>query len=198
LQTPQRPIWRIVFKYLNKYFMVPAFRCGLGSILVNPIIGYIMVLKTTGAKTKQTRYAPVNYAIINGHIYCVAGWGTATHWFANLTAHPALTVLLPGRVVHARAEQVLDPTEARRAIVNVAKNAGLTLLFDGLNPLTATPRQILAANGWMPVVRIRPTQPFVGRPTDPGGWAWILPPLLTITILLTRHKQHQSRSPLHL
>jgi len=157
--------------------------------------GYIVVLKTTGAKSRQIRCAPMNYTIINGQIYCVAGWGRATHWFANLRAHPTVTLLLPGRVIPGSSEEVLDPARAHRAIIKVARNAGMTLLFDGLNPLTATDRQILATNGRMPVVRIRPARPLISGPGDPGGLGCLLPTLDIFTIILAWRRQRRLFSP---
>jgi hypothetical protein len=51
---------RQVFQYLNRYFMIPVFRLGLGSLIVNPFSGYIMVIKTIGHKTGAERFTPTN------------------------------------------------------------------------------------------------------------------------------------------
>ena len=170
-----RARWRVIFRSMNRYLVVPAFRLGLGPLLANPVVGYIVVLETTGRKSGATRHAPVNYAVIDGSIYCLAGWGKGTHWFANLMADPRVRLRLPGGAALGHAEEVTDREEARRAIVRVARNAGVGLFFDGLNPLIATDEEILARNGWMPVVRIRPVG-FAPGPSDPGGrqWAWLL------------------------
>jgi hypothetical protein len=55
-----------------------------------------VVLKTTGKKRGQACYAPLNYAILDGSIYCIAGWGTTAHWLVNLKADPHVELLLPG------------------------------------------------------------------------------------------------------
>jgi len=68
-------ILRLIFRLLNKFFMIPVFKLGLGPFMGNPISGYIMVLKTIGHKSGLTRYAPVNYAILDGNIYCLSGFG---------------------------------------------------------------------------------------------------------------------------
>jgi hypothetical protein len=65
---------RRIFQYLNRYFMVPVFRLGLGAFIANPFSGYIMVIKTIGHKTGKERYTPTDYTIQNGNIYCVAGF----------------------------------------------------------------------------------------------------------------------------
>jgi deazaflavin-dependent oxidoreductase (nitroreductase family) len=172
----ERPGWRKAFRYMNNFFMVPLFKLGLGWFIVSPLTGYIMVLKTRGRKSGKVRYAPVNYAISGGSVYCIAGWGRSTHWFANLREYPSVEVLLPGRPLSGIAEEVTDPDEARQALVRVARNAGFALLFDGLNPLTATDEDILAKNEGLPIIRIR-VSGVAGGPHDPGGWGWV-PPLL--------------------
>ena len=178
-----RPFMRAAFRYMNRYFMVPAFRLGLGPMIGSPFGGYIMVLKTTGRKSGQTRYAPLDYAILDGNIYCIAGWGKTAHWFANLKADPHVELLMPGGAVAGIAEEVTDPKEARRARVRVARNSGFALLFEGLNPLTVTDDQLLEGLGYVPVVRIQPCGVGNGA-FDPGGWGWVLPTLAQVVGVL--------------
>jgi deazaflavin-dependent oxidoreductase (nitroreductase family) len=182
-KSAARPVLRLVFKYVNAYFMVPAFRLGLGWAVGSPPGGYIMVLKTLGNKSGKTRYAPVNYAILDGSVYCLAGWGRKSHWFANLAANPHVDLLMPGGALSGVAEEVLSPDEARRATLGVVRNAGFATLFGGLNPLTATDEQILEKVGHAPVVRIRPVGPGNG-PFDPGGLGWVSPLLGQVACLI--------------
>lgn len=183
----ERPRLRFVFKYINKFFMVPAFRLGLGSLIVNPVAGYIMVLKTTGKKSGKVRYAPVNYAIIDGSVYCVPGWGRGSHWFSNLKANPNVELQMPGGAMIGLAEEVTNAEEARRAVVEVARNAGFATFFNGLNPLTATDEEVLTKVGELPVVRIHPTG-FCRGPNDPGGWGWVLPMLIVLFWMISRRR----------
>ena len=84
------PLMRRIFWFLNKYFMVPMFR--LGPLLVNPLAGYIMVMKTIGRKSGKTYFTPVNYAIHKGNIYCISGGRRTSDWFRNLLAHPDIEI----------------------------------------------------------------------------------------------------------
>lgn len=177
---------RVVFKYINTFFMVPAFRLGLAPLLVNPLTGYIMVLTTTGRRSGKQRDAPINYAMIDGCVYCMAGWGRKTHWFVNLKANPTVEVRLPGATMVGLAEEVIDPEEARQALLQVCRNAGFAPVFDGLNPLTLTDGEVLATYGTLPVVRIRPTA-FIGGSYDPKGHAWLWP-LLALLFWLVGHR----------
>src|SRR5512137_2099457 len=107
---------RRIFWFLNKYFMVPMFRLGFGPFFGNPFTGYIMVLKVIGRKTGKLRYAPVNYAIMDGRVYCISGFRHVSDWYANLRANPNIEVLLPGGAISGSVTEVSDPA-ARLPIV---------------------------------------------------------------------------------
>lgn len=164
---------RRIFRYLNKYFMIPAFRLGLGALIVNPFSGYIMVIKTIGHKTGKERFTPTNYAIQNGNVYCIAGGGQSTHWYRNLLATPRVELLMPGGTLTGIAEEVTDPDERLSALRQILKNGGLAGFFFGFNPY-ATPDRVLAERcATIPVIRIRPAGVRSG-PADPGGWLWVV------------------------
>ena len=63
-------------RYLNP-FMRTLFRLGLATWFnVWPeVSGRVMVITHTGRKTGQPRRTPVNYAIVDGEVYCVVGFG---------------------------------------------------------------------------------------------------------------------------
>jgi deazaflavin-dependent oxidoreductase (nitroreductase family) len=164
---------RRFFWYLNRYFMVPAFRIGLGPLIGSPLTGYIMVLETIGRRTGRVRYTPLNYAIRDGQVYCLAGWGSAAHWFRNLSEHPSVACILPGTRLVGVAEMVTDPGEALAAVRQVLSNAGFVGFAAGLNPFTVTDELLREKTRDVIVVRIRPTQ-IDGGSGDPGGWFWIV------------------------
>jgi deazaflavin-dependent oxidoreductase (nitroreductase family) len=174
---------RRIFKALNRHFMVPVFRLGLGPLLVNPFGGYIMVLKTIGHKTGKVRYVPVNYAIEGGCVYCMAGFGRVSHWYRNLSAQPSLEVLLPGRALAGRAEEVTDPDEYLRVARQILKNAGFAGFFTGCNPFTASDATLLDHLQGVPLLRIQPTGIGSG-PADAGGHLWIIPLIAIIAVVL--------------
>ena len=166
-------IMRRVFWFLNRFLMVPIFRLGMGPFVGNPITGYIMVLKTTGRKTGKTRYTPVNYAIRNGYIYCMAGFGKIAHWYKNLKANPNIEVILPSRPIHGVAEEVADPDEALEAAKQIFKNAGFATIFEGYMPFSAIPdEKIKAVLKRVRILRINPTGVGSGA-SDPSGWLWL-------------------------
>jgi deazaflavin-dependent oxidoreductase (nitroreductase family) len=167
-------LFRRVFRVINRYFMVPAFRLGLGSLICNPVAGYIMVLKTVGRKSGKSRYTPVNYAILDGAVYCGAGFGVKAHWYRNLAANPVVEVILPGSAFAGRAEPVTEPDEALRALRAVLKNSGFAAFaFEGINPFTISDEALRSKLETMRLIRIRPTGIGSG-PADPGGWLWVV------------------------
>jgi deazaflavin-dependent oxidoreductase (nitroreductase family) len=163
---------RQFFHYLNRYFMVPTFRLGLGATVGNPFSGYIMVVNTTGRRSGKTRSTPVNYAILNGSVYCMSGWGGISDWYRNLLANPQVELILPSGSLTGTAETVSDPEERRTALRQVLRAAGFAGFLEGFNPITASDEEIEEKIGGLPLVRIRPTGLAAG-PYDAGGWGWI-------------------------
>jgi deazaflavin-dependent oxidoreductase (nitroreductase family) len=163
---------RRLFSIFNKFFMIPVFRLGLGSLIGNPFTGYMVVLKTIGHKTGKTRYTPVNYTIWNGSVYCLAGAGKVAHWYRNLTANPAVDLLLPRGAVAAEASEVTDREEKIVAVRQILKKGGFAGFFLGFNPYRAGDEKIHAAIEGIPVIRFQPTG-LASGPADGGGWFWV-------------------------
>jgi deazaflavin-dependent oxidoreductase (nitroreductase family) len=174
---------RRFFRVLNRFFMVPMFRLGFGPFFGNPLSGYIMVLRIKGRRTGKIRYAPVNYAIANGRVYCIAGWGRTSDWFRNLQADPAIEAILPGGAIAGLAEAVTDPTERAPAIRQILKNGGFAGFLGGFNPYRVTDEELGRKTEGMPLVRIRPTGIGSGA-SDPAGWAWVWTAVFILALVL--------------
>jgi deazaflavin-dependent oxidoreductase (nitroreductase family) len=174
---------RTVFKYMNTYYMVPLSKLGLLPWIQNPLTGYMMALQTIGRKSGKPRLTPLNYALADGYIYCMAGFGSGTHWLANLKANPIVEVNIAGTVLRGSAEIVTESEEAQRIFIQIIHNCGFASLLVGLNPLTLTDEKILRKRGPEVAVRIRPTE-VIGGSFDPGGRGWILPTLVQMACFL--------------
>jgi deazaflavin-dependent oxidoreductase (nitroreductase family) len=173
-----------VFLIINRTIMVPLFRLGLGLFVGNPVTGYIMVLKTIGRTSGKVRFVPVNYAILDGHVYCMAGLGRKAHWYRNLLADPAVELILPSGAVSGTAEDVTDSELASAAVSQVVRNSGIAGFMLGLNPFSAPESLLREKTKGMPLVRIRPTGVAPGA-ADAGGWLWVLVVAAILWVLLT-------------
>ena len=164
------------FRWGNRHVMLPMLQHPLvGAWVSSPVIGYFLTLTTTGRRSGVPRRTPLNYAIFDGRVYLLCGFGAHADWYRNLAADPEVTLALPGRVVHGRATPVVDPVEAERAMLAVVRNSGFALVFEGLNPLTATDEQLRTQFAGRPVVRVDTPEPVRPSLHDPGSPAWLLP-----------------------
>ena len=100
---------RRVFRAMNP-FMVFMLKIGLGwTMNIMPSVsGRIMVIKHRGRKSGKEYLTPVNYAIVDGEIYCTAGFGSMSDWYRNMLAKPSIELRLPEGWRRARAEDVSD------------------------------------------------------------------------------------------
>ena len=95
--TPQQlNTLRNVFHAMN-HFMVFMLRIGLGwTMNIMPAVsGRIMVIKHRGRKSGKEYLTPVNYALVDGELYCTAGFGSVSDWYRNMLANPDIELWLP-------------------------------------------------------------------------------------------------------
>lgn len=171
-----RPLQR-GFLLLNRWFMAPALRSGLGRLVGNPFTGHLMLLRTRGRRSGLLREAPLGYVIRDGAVYCVAGYGTATPWYHNLLAEPAVEVVLPDRRFRGRAEPVTDPTEWLAAYRELIASFGVIGRAVAGDVSHLSDETLLAEHRCLPVIRITPVdppEPLVAGRWDPGGDGWLL------------------------
>lgn len=174
---------RQFFKQFNK-FMLLMWRLGLGQwINIWPEgIGRIMVISTTGRKSGLQRHTPINYAILDGEVYCISGWGKASDWFCNLMTHPEVEIWLPDGWWAGIAEEVTDPANRLSLMRTVAQNSGFAAYaFGGFDPKTITDEKLVEATRDSCVLHIRRTEARTG-PGGPGDLAWVWP-LATFMLL---------------
>jgi deazaflavin-dependent oxidoreductase (nitroreductase family) len=174
---------RRFFWFLNKFFMVPMFRLGFGPIFGNPFSGYIMVLKVVGRKTGRLRYAPVNYAIFGGKIYCISGYRQGSDWYRNLRAQPAIEVIMPAGAIAGMATEITAPALRTTIIRKVLQNAGFAGFFEGYNPFRISDEELARKTADMPLICIQPNGLGSGA-SDPAGWAWILTAISIVLLVL--------------
>jgi deazaflavin-dependent oxidoreductase (nitroreductase family) len=165
------------FLAVNRYAAVPLLRAGLGPLLATPLTGSIMVLRTHGRRSGRWRDAPLGYVIMDGNVYCCAGFGRATQWLRNIEADARVELLLPAGALAGIAEEVTDPIEwspAMRALLASMGMLGRATVGD----VDAMSDEALRASaGALPLIRVRVSGLGSG-PFDPGGLGWVVPNLV--------------------
>lgn len=171
------------FKSFNR-FMLLLWRLGLGAMVNGwPTVGgRIMVLTHTGRKSGYRRRTPVNYAEINGDLYCTAGFGAVSDWYRNLLANPTVEVWLPAGWWIGVAEDVTTQADCLPILRRVLMNSGFAAYAAGINPRTMTDAELQTATATYRLMRIRRTAACTGS-DGPGDLAWIWPVATTILLL---------------
>ena len=125
---------RRVFHALNP-FMVFMWKIGWGKwINIWPAgFGRIMVIKHKGRKSGRDYLTPVNYAIVNGEIYCTAGFGSISDWYRNMQVNPEIELWLPKGKRKARAEDVSDSPKRLFLLRQVIIGSGFAGPLFGVN-----------------------------------------------------------------
>jgi deazaflavin-dependent oxidoreductase (nitroreductase family) len=173
---------RKVFKTFNR-FMLLLWRLGLGSYGNGTKYGgYMMVIKHKGRKTGLTRYTPVNYTIVDGDIYCTAGFGRVSDWYRNILKNPQVEVWLPDGRWEGQAEDVSDIENRASLLRQVIIASGFAGPLFGANPKQLSDEDFEQLLEDYRLIRIQRTDAVTG-PGGPGDLAWIWP-LSTIALLL--------------
>ncbi len=177
------PVMHRGFLVVNRWLGVPIIRAGLAPAWGTPFGGYFVLLRTRGRTSGVMREAPLGYGLAGGNVYVMAGFGRRTQWLRNIEADPNVEVVLPGRALAGRAEEVTEPAERLRGMRAAAIGCGLVGMATlGLDPRRASDEALLRATAGIPLVRIRPTGIAAG-PWDPGGLGWVLAALAEVLIV---------------
>jgi deazaflavin-dependent oxidoreductase (nitroreductase family) len=179
------------FRVLNRYYVIPVIKAGLGPLHANPLTGSWMLLRATGRRTGRQREVALGYAILDGAVYCSAGFGPRTQWYRNLLADPQVEVVLPGVAFGGVAEAVTDPAELDRAWRALIRSLGV-LGRAFVCPPDAAPDNLKAKTANLPLVRIRSVG-LAGGPADPGGWPWVTLTVVGIAWLAGRFRHARRR-----
>jgi deazaflavin-dependent oxidoreductase (nitroreductase family) len=166
---------RTMFRYANRYVMIPLHRAGLAAWLGNPVTGWQCLVTTIGRRSGLRRHTPLGYLVMDGAAWVMAGYGPATLWYRNVLDDPRVELLLPGRPpIAALAAEERDPSVRAHVIPPLARSMAIPGAMMGCFPPTSADERILACVSWVPLVRIAPADgtPLAPGPDDPGGLGW--------------------------
>jgi deazaflavin-dependent oxidoreductase (nitroreductase family) len=188
---------QVGFRYFNR-FMLLMWRLGLGPWLNAwpKVIGCILVITHIGRKSGLKRHTPANYAIVDGDIYCMAGFGRISDWYRNIKANPNVEVWLPDGWWRGTAKEVTEPEERLRLLRQVLIASGFAAFAVGINPYRITDQELKAITGEYCLLRIQRTAERTGQ-DGPGDLAWVWPlatMLLLPLVLCQRRRSHRACS----
>ncbi|NWG16099.1 MAG: nitroreductase family deazaflavin-dependent oxidoreductase [Chloroflexi bacterium] len=166
---------RQFFRYFNK-IMLLLWRLGIGPSMSRypNTTGRFMVIVHTGRKTGLRRLTPVNYAEIEGGLYCTTGFGSVSHWYQNILANPQVEIWLENERWAATAEDVSDHPDRLKLLREVLKGSGFVAPMIGVDPHTLSDEKLNQATVNYRLIHLRRTEPRTG-PGSPGDLAWVWP-----------------------
>jgi deazaflavin-dependent oxidoreductase (nitroreductase family) len=181
------------FKHFNRYMLL-LWRLGLGPWLSGwPAVGgRIMVLTTIGRKSGTPRRTPLNYAIVDGAIYCAAGFGSVSDWYRNIRANPQVEVWLPDGWWAGEAREVADGAARLPLLREVLIGSGIVAPLVGINPRTLSDEALAAASAGYHLFRIDRTEARTGA-GGPGDLAWLWPLSAAVALLLLARARGRRR-----
>ncbi len=171
--SPAEETLRQTFKVFNR-FMLLLWRLGLGG-MVNAwpdVGGRIMVLVHTGRRSGKRRLQPLNYAVVDDALYCVAGFGPVSDWYRNVLAQPQVEVWLPDGWWSAEAQDVSDVPGRLPLVRQVIIASGFAGRLAGLDARHMPDADLDRLTQSYRLLRLRRTLPRTGL-SGPGDLAWL-------------------------
>lgn len=171
--TRAEALLRRGFHAFNR-LMLLMWRLGLGRWAASwpRVAGRIMVITHTGRRSGLRRRTPLNYAVVDGALYCTAGFGGGSDWYRNVLADPNVEIWLPRSRWDGAAEDV-STIEARLPLLReVLRGSGAVTYLVGIDPDRMDDAALAAATAAYKLVRIRLATPRSG-PGGPGDLAWV-------------------------
>ncbi len=156
--TPQQADSLRKFFHTMNRFMVWMWKRGWGKwINFWPEgLGRIMVIKHRGRKSGKEYLTPVNYAIVDGEIYCMVGFGSISDWYRNMLVNPRVEVWLPEEKISACAEDISDSPKRLFLLRQVVIASGFAGPLLGVNQKKMNDEQFDKATKESRLVHFRP------------------------------------------
>jgi len=128
--------------------MVFLWKLGMGKMInLWPAgFGRIMVIKHRGRKSGKEYLTPVNYAIVDGEVYCTAGFGSVSDWYRNMLVNPNIELWLPEGKRKAHAEDISDSPNRLSLLRPVIIASGFAAPLFGIDPKRLNDEQLDAVS----------------------------------------------------
>ncbi|HEX2913904.1 MAG TPA: nitroreductase family deazaflavin-dependent oxidoreductase [Chloroflexia bacterium] len=168
-----------VFTYPKSVWSKAAFRAplllwrlGLGAIIGRLIV----VITTTGWKSKQPRHNMAEYYRLDGKKYVVCGFGPRAAWYKNIQADPHVTIQTSDGIEPAEVVRVREDEELIRVYeLFKAHNPLLTKWYLESLDIEPTHEDLLAKKDRTYWLRFDPTNEPTPPPLESDlKWVWLV------------------------
>jgi deazaflavin-dependent oxidoreductase (nitroreductase family) len=147
-----------------------------------------MVICHYGRKSGKRYHTPVNYAMVDGEIYCAAGFGSVSDWYRNIQANPQVEIWHPDGWFVGLAEESPITEENLPTVRKILVNSGFAARLFGLNPHQLTDEELMEECRGYKLIHLRRTAPRTGR-SGPGDLTWVWPVLLLALLCGKKRKK---------
>ena len=174
---------RRAFRRLNRGMLL-LWRLGLGPLLNSwpSVGGRIMVLSHHGRVTGLPRRTPLNYAIVDGGVVCVAGYGRRCDWYRNVLANPEVEVWLPGGRWAGLARDVSEGPDRLAMMREVLRASGFAAVVAGVDPRRLDDPSLEQATRDYRLIRVQRTG--VSTSPAPDDLVWVTHAVTAVGVLL--------------
>jgi deazaflavin-dependent oxidoreductase (nitroreductase family) len=173
--SPQTESLRQFLKYVSRMH-IAMWRLGLGPWLgLRPDLwSQIMVITHTGRKSGLKRQTALNYALVDGEIYFIAGFGSGSDWYRNVLKDPQVEVWLPNGWWRGEVEDVSDSPRRLRLMREIIIASAFVGRLAGLDAHDMNDEQLDAATSEYNLLHLARTEARTGA-GGPGDLAWVWP-----------------------
>lgn len=167
---------RQAFKHFLNPFMLLMWRLGLGSLLnaAPQYGGRLMVLTHTGRKSGVRHRQPLNYSLVDGEVYCLAGFGRVSDWYKNILKNPNVELWLPDGRWEGVARDISDNPDRPRLLRECIRASGFAGYAAGLDAIKMSDAELETLCKDYRLIHIRRTRRCTGQ-GGPGDLAWAIP-----------------------
>jgi deazaflavin-dependent oxidoreductase (nitroreductase family) len=154
--------------------------------------GQIMVVTHTGRKSGRKYRTPVNYAVLDGEIYCIAGFGQIADWYRNMLATSEIELWLPDGWWIGMAKDVSDADNRPQIMRAVVTASGFAGPMFGIDPHRLDNESLDRETKNYRVIRIQRIVPRTG-PGGPGdlSWVWQIATMVLLPMVIFRRKRRK-------
>jgi deazaflavin-dependent oxidoreductase (nitroreductase family) len=131
-----------------------------------------MVITHTGRVSGKRYRTPVNFTVVNGEVYCTAGFGKIADWYRNIMANPQVEIWLPQGWWSGRAVDISGAANHLELMRHVILASGFAGPMFGVNVETLDDESLAKITESYRLIHIEREKACTG-PGGPGELAWI-------------------------